>query len=100
VQNVSKQNTTIASGYYLVAGLVNGTYNFSYSKAGFNTDYLEVTIAGADNTSANKSIFDFTPPASVTNFAAIPTPLYINWTWTDPSDIDLDHVEVYVMPHS
>jgi len=32
VQNGSNQNTTMASGDYLVAGLVNGTYNFSYSK--------------------------------------------------------------------
>lgn len=47
VQNDKKQNTTIASGYYLITGLPNGAYDFGNSKAGFNkayTGYLDVTI--------------------------------------------------------
>lgn len=39
---------------------------------------------------------DTTPPASITGIAAATAPLYINWTWTDPADADLDHVEVYI----
>ncbi|MCX9085893.1 MAG: hypothetical protein OIN87_13965, partial [Candidatus Methanoperedens sp.] len=96
VQNGSNQSITSVSGYYSIIDLLNGIYNFSYSKEGFNTDYLEITINGADNSSANKTIYDTTPPASIINIAASLTPLYINWTWTDPSDTDFDHVEVYI----
>ena len=96
VQNGSNQSNTSASGYYSITNLSNGTYNFSYSKAGFNTDYLEITISGADNTSANKTLYDTTPPASINTISATSTPLYINWTWSDPSDPDLDHVEIYI----
>src|SRR5659263_369311 len=96
VQNGSNQITTSASGYYSITNLTNGNYSFSYSKAGFNTDYFEITINGADNTSANKTIYDTAPPASINNIAAASTPLYVNWTWTDASDSDLDHVEVYI----
>ncbi len=38
-----------------------------------------------------------TPPASVTNLTNVTyVPLYINWTWTDPLDVDFDHVEIYI----
>jgi hypothetical protein len=96
VQNGSYQSNTSASGYYLITGLLNGTYNLSYSKEGFNTGYLEVTINGADNTAANTTIYDTTPPASASNLAATSAPTYINWTWIDPPEPDFDHVEAYV----
>jgi hypothetical protein len=96
IQNGSNQTITSVSGSYSITNMSNGTYNFSYSKAGFNTDYLEITINGADNTSANKTIYDTTPPTGINNIAAASTPLIINWTWTDSSDPDLDHVEVYI----
>jgi len=91
VQNGSKQNTTIASGYYLITGLVNGTYNFSYSKYGFNTDYMELTINGADNTTANKTIYDTTAPSSVSTPAMLTGNFYINNTWINPSEPDFNH---------
>ncbi|VVB86953.1 Uncharacterised protein [uncultured archaeon] len=96
VQNGTSQNTTSISGYYLINGLINGTYNLSYSKAGFNTGYLEITINGADNTTANTTIYDTTPPASISNLTAASAPSYINWTWIDPPEPDFDHVEVYI----
>ncbi|SNQ60491.1 IPT/TIG domain-containing protein [Candidatus Methanoperedens nitratireducens] len=91
VQNGSNQSTTLASGYYLITGLLNGTYNLSYSKANFNTGYLEVTVNGADNTSANKTIYDTTPPASVYNATSTAGSFYINNTWTNPIDADFNH---------
>jgi len=40
---------------------------------------------------------DTTAPASVTGLTNISyARTYINWTWTDPSDSDFDHVEVYL----
>ncbi|MCX9083613.1 MAG: carboxypeptidase-like regulatory domain-containing protein, partial [Candidatus Methanoperedens sp.] len=91
VQNLSSQNTTMVSGDYLITGLVNGTYNFSYSRAGFNTDYLEVIISGADNTSANKTIYDTTPPASISSPIMISGNFFINNTWINPSELDFNH---------
>jgi hypothetical protein len=37
VQNDKKQNTTIASGYYLMTGLPDGICNFSFSKDSYNS---------------------------------------------------------------
>lgn len=92
VQNGSNQNTTIASGYYLITGLLNGTYNFSYSKTGFDTSYLEVTIRGADNTSTNMRIYDTTPPLSVSNpdSSTAVGSFFINNSWVNPSG-DFNH---------
>ena len=59
-------------GLYNVRGLYNGTYNFSYSKAGFNTGYFEVTITGASISKANMTIYDTTAP-SVTGLTATKT---------------------------
>ena len=66
VQNGSYQNTTIISGQYLISGFPNGTYNFSYSRPGFDPAYLEVTITGSDRINQNKTIYDTTPPCQVT----------------------------------
>lgn len=42
-------------------------------------------------------IYNTAPPASVSNLTnATYVPMSINWTWTDPSDLDFDHVEVYI----
>ncbi len=44
VQNNKKQDTTIASGYYLITGLPDGICNVSFSKARLNTASLDVTV--------------------------------------------------------
>jgi len=59
-------NTSYGAGIYNLTGYVNGTYNLTFTKTGFDSEYLEVTISGADNTTANKQIFDNTPPGQVT----------------------------------
>ena len=91
VKNGSNQNTTLSLGYYQISGLVNGTYNFSYSRTGFNTGYLEVTILGSNNTSANKTIYDTTPPASISSPIITTGNFYINNSWSNPQDADFNH---------
>ncbi len=82
VQNGSNQTSTQASGYYLITGMYNGTYNFSYSKSGFNPGYLEVTINGADVINANKTIYDTTPPVQVTGLTNdTPARTTVNLSW-------------------
>lgn len=97
VQNGSNTAITAASGYYSITGLLSGTYNFSYSKAGFNSSYLEITISGTDVLNANKTIYDNMPPASVKDLVNVSYAAnYINWTWTEPSDPDFAKVMVYL----
>jgi len=52
-----------------------------------STEYMFVTDGPKDTV----------PPSSITNLnATASTPFSINWTWTDPADIDFDHVQVYI----
>ncbi len=52
-----------------------------------STEYMFVT----EGTS------DIIPPASITNLTNVTyEPLFIRWTWTDPTDIDFDHVDVRI----
>ncbi len=97
VENNSIVSITHASGYYNFSNFENDTYNLSYSKIGFDIGYLEVNISDADNTTANITIYDNTPPgyvASLNNITYATT--YINWTWTDPSDSDFANVSIWI----
>ncbi|MCX9074153.1 MAG: hypothetical protein OIN88_05765 [Candidatus Methanoperedens sp.] len=52
-----------------------------------STEYMFVTDKIRD---------DGIPPASVTDLNNATGALYIKWTWTDPADLDFDHVEIYI----
>ncbi len=56
VNSDSIENITNKDGYYLITGLSDDTYNFSYSKTGYDTGYLQVRIKGADVVNANKTL--------------------------------------------
>lgn len=97
VENGSNTAFTEASGFYSITGLLSGVYNFSYSKAGFSTGYLEITISSTDVLNANRTIYDNVPPASVKDLVNVSYETnYINWTWTEPSDPDFAKVMVYL----
>ncbi len=52
-----------------------------------STEYMFVTEGTADTV----------PPASITNLINVTyAPMFIRWTWTDPADIDFDHVDVRI----
>ncbi|WP_135611543.1 hypothetical protein [Methanococcoides sp. AM1] len=36
------------------------------------------------------------PPGNVTDLSGNPGEMWIDWSWTNPSDIDFDHVEIYL----
>jgi hypothetical protein len=63
---------------------------------------IAANYAGSQNyTSATESatltIQDTTPPASVSSLGETAVGgTYITWSWTNPSDDDFDHVEVYI----
>lgn len=82
-------NVSYGAGIYNLTGYLNDTYNLTFSKSGFDTGYLEVTISGADNTTANKQIFDNTPPGQVTGLtedSKNQTTVNISWTVVSGAD--------------
>jgi hypothetical protein len=97
VENGSNTALTDPSGFYSITGLLSGTYNFSYSKAGFSNGYLEISVSGTDVLNANRTIHDNVPPASVKDLVNVSYETnYINWTWTEPSYPDFAKVMVYL----
>jgi len=92
VHNGSNTATTSASGYYIISGLVNGKYYFNYSKAGFNTGYLDLTVSGANIENANKTL----------STTILPETRYINGTVIDSgiSHTPLAGVTVSTTGHS
>ena len=53
VINGTNSTSTNATGYYQIMSMSNGTYNFTYSKTGYVTNYKEITVNGADVTNQN-----------------------------------------------
>jgi hypothetical protein len=85
VQNSTHFASSSGIGYYIISGLVNGSYNFSFSKAGFNTDYSVIVVSGSNVANANKTISDTTPPRQVTgllNDTPTLTTLVLRWNPT------------------
>ncbi|MCD4734999.1 MAG: hypothetical protein K8R53_03055 [Bacteroidales bacterium] len=64
----------------------------------FNVTYIDTTAEGLyANITDNAIVTEITPPASVTSLANVTyNKTFINWTWTDPTDFDFDHVEVWI----
>lgn len=62
-----------------------------------NSSYGGTNVNSTEYMFATGGVTSTTPPASVTNLttSAI-APLYINWTWTDPTSTGFDHVQVYI----
>jgi hypothetical protein len=71
-----------------------------------NTTYYYVINSTHPSGNSNQSfeysfstgeVADTTPPASATDLHNITyAPNCINWTWTDPADLDFDHTEVFI----
>ncbi|MCZ7371444.1 MAG: DUF2341 domain-containing protein [Candidatus Methanoperedens sp.] len=84
----------------------NSSHNVSLgSLTPYTAYYFIINSSRPGNASVNSSEYMFVtegpaktvPPASITNLAHdTTTPLSINWTWTNPSDADFDHVQVYI----
>jgi chitodextrinase len=74
-----------------VTGLTNGNEYTATVK----------TVDGAGNTSAGITINltpDGTPPAEVSSLSATRGDTQVSLSWTDPSDSDLDHIEITWSP--
>ena len=99
VKAIDTENTVVtnSSGYYILSGLSNGTYTFSYSKTGYDTGYNNITVNGEDLINANITLSrsvtptpsstpaaEFLPPSPVLvnpDGAAKPGSFWIHYTW-------------------
>jgi hypothetical protein len=87
--------------------IINVSNNDHYNKTGLipNTEHTihvrTVDINGNDNltwvNSTRMTAKDNTPPDSISGLYNVSFALdYISWKWTDPSNKDFDHVDVYI----
>jgi RHS repeat-associated protein len=80
----------------VIAGESGHTYAF-YSLSTDNVGYVERAPDEPDATVICPLLTDTEPPASVTNLSNTTyASTYVNWTWTDPQDIDFDKVMIYL----
>lgn len=96
VVNGTNSTNTNSSGYYQITNMSNGSYNFTFSKSGFNTNYSNITIDGI-NATVNVTLLDTTSPLSITNLlASSSTTTSITWTWTNSSSTDINYTSIYI----
>jgi hypothetical protein len=92
--NITENGALLASGSSALSASkqynATGTFTIAANFAG-NSNYNSSTE------SATLTVQDTTPPGQVGDFGetAVDTS-YITWSWTNPTDDDFDHVEVYL----
>jgi len=79
----------------------NGSGNIithSYSSAGKYSVTLTITDNSNTLNSTTKiiTIPDTTPPESITNLTNTTGQTWINWTWTNPPDVDFNYTMIYL----
>ena len=80
-------NTSVTEASYTNTSAVAGYWNVSA---------IASDIYGADIQTWWWTVYDTTPPASITNLHNVTyEKTYINWTWDDPVDTDFSHVMAY-----
>lgn len=83
------------ASWLVKAASVNPSAQYTIEAFSSSNSYDEFYSSGGNNTTT--VLADTTPPASITGLANISYSMtYINWTWTDPSDMDLVRVVVYL----
>jgi hypothetical protein len=90
----TKLNTS--TNYNVQKNSVNDS-TFSTNSTGWGLFWISSTSLADVLVYKLSDAVDTTPPASITNLANTTTPaFYINWTWTNPSDSDFNHTEIYI----
>ncbi|UGV41647.1 PGF-pre-PGF domain-containing protein [Methanococcoides orientis] len=90
LDDIFKLNTS--STYYNATHL---TANTSYELSTRTVDNVGNINFNWINSSTNTTA-DTTTPSSITGLSGSPGETWINWSWSNPSDPDLDHVELYL----
>lgn len=95
LDGVYQTNVKEGSQFYNATGLTPGTSYTIGTKTADTSGNVNSTLI--THSARTASISDITPPSSVTGLSNISyADNYINCTWTDPIDIDFDHVEIYL----
>jgi len=95
IDDIQKPNVSKGIQWYNATGLTaNADHTISTrtvdTSGNVNTTWVNQTRRTAPSP-------DTTPPASITDLHNTTyATMYINWSWTDPTDSDFSHVQVYV----
>src|SRR5574341_30921 len=94
LDGIFRTNVTKGVQYYKAINLTGGR---TYTMSGKTVDVYGNINATAVSYTAVTAHQDMTPPASITNLWNISYAQdYINWTWTDPTDLDFSNVMIYL----
>jgi PGF-pre-PGF domain-containing protein len=95
IDQVFKKNVSKSINYYQATGLTPETaYTISTQTVDFEGNINQTFVSHTSTTAPHP---DTEPPASVTNLKNVSYAQdYINWTWTDPNNLDFDRVMIYI----
>jgi hypothetical protein len=88
--------TTQPDGSYMFVGIPADTYSLTISHSGYLDYNGVVTVDEGFNIIPEITLVDITPPTSITNLNPTTGTTWINWTWTNPPDLDFNHTMVYL----
>ncbi|VVB91260.1 Cell surface glycoprotein [uncultured archaeon] len=105
--SINTWNTTETAGTNILGGSYTGGNfwanpggtGFSQTCADVNKDGIcdSSFVLDSSNIDYLPLAFNIAPPASITNLTNITyNQTFINWTWTDPSDVDFSKVMIYL----
>ena len=87
-----------SDGGYTITGVPAGTYTIEVSLTGYTTGTIaEFTVSNALVTGKDLTLQkndDTTAPAKVSGLSGTAGDGQVTLTWTDPTDTDLDHIEI------
>jgi PGF-pre-PGF domain-containing protein len=95
IDQVFMKNVSKGINYYQATGLTpETTYTISTQTVDFEGNINQTFVSHTSTTAPHP---DTEPPASVTNLKNVSYAQdYINWTWTDPNNLDFDRVMIYI----
>ena len=99
LDNVWKTNITKGIGFYNASGLSPDVQYTLGTKTVDTTGNVNTTWVNwtARTAALPLPVTDTIPPSGITNLRNTTyQQTYINWTWTDPTDLDFDHVALYL----
>ena len=79
--------------------VLEGSYRVYVEAPGYepaNSSFVDIPPPVTDLHVGLHHINNFLPPASITNLQSTSGTNWINWTWINPTDPDLNHTEIYL----
>ena len=94
-ENINKSEAVLANLVFNMSSV--GTSDIRIVYVSLNNENGELITPLTSNGNITISLsFDTSPPSSIRNLVSYSGSSWINWTWTNPSDLDFNHTIVYI----